>query len=185
MRQPSAQTARRRGRRTLSVALSAAALSAIFVTPAEAQSTPGSAAWSTNPLTGYCGRTNGGYVIAGQSLLYAYGTYNDGVDNLWGTNSNVALRNYQVDRGLVNQFGTPDGCAGPQTWAKMQAEISYWSTVTNCGATGNAFRLYKGTRAAYFTPRSTWATDLVLGNVPNAGAVTRNSYRFQDGLVTC
>jgi hypothetical protein len=136
-------------------------------------------AWSNNSLTGYCGQTDGGYVIAAQEFLYAWGKYAGPIDDYWGTNSKNALVSYQSERPRLD----PDGCAGPKTWADMQVNTPFIGTTDNCGGAVGELRVYgfqRAGRVAYFD-RSTgtqyWYTD--PGLVPRGGPVGEHLYPVQ------
>lgn len=50
--------------------------------------------------------------------MHGMGLYSGNLDNYWGTASQNALITFQANNGLSR-----DGCAGPNTWAKMQSKL--------------------------------------------------------------
>ena len=138
--------------------------------------------WANNSLTGYCGQTDGGYVIAAQAFLYAAGHYAGAVDNYWGSKSHSAMLSYQTERQTLQR----DGCAGPETWADIQARARYVGTTTNCAGPGSldVYRYSRLGRDAIYdrsTVTSYWYTDTWY--VPRGGPVGEHLYRFSDNLV--
>lgn len=137
--------------------------------------------WANNSMTGYCGQVDGGYPVAAQLFLYAAGTYAGPIDNYWGSNSHTALINYQRTHGNLQT----DGCAGPKTWADMQARVTPIGQSTECNGFGylNAFRYQPGARWAYFdqsTQSQYWYADVSLQ--PRGGPIGEHLYRFSDDL---
>jgi hypothetical protein len=139
--------------------------------------------WANNSMTGQCGQTDGGFVIAAQSFLWAWGKYAGPVDNFWGSASKNALMAYQRERGNLQV----DGCAGPLTWRDMQGQTRALGTSSNCdGAPGTlaVSGLARGGRTAYYDRSSStkyWYTDTHV--TPNGGPVRAHLYRFSDDLV--
>ena len=138
--------------------------------------------WANNSLTGYCGQTDGGYVLAARSYLYAWGLYTGAVDNYWGPRSHDALLRYQAERGELQR----DGCAGPQTWQDMQLHADYVGRMFNCAGPGylDVYYFEGAGGPAYFTrspsPRY-WYTD--PSQQPRGSRVGAHLYRFSDNLV--
>jgi hypothetical protein len=137
--------------------------------------------WANNSMTGYCGQTDGGYVIAAQLFLTGWGVYTGRIDDYWGSKSHTAMLAYQRDRGL-----SQDGCAGPLTWADMQARTAFHATTANCNAPGNldVYRLYHGGEPVYFDRSSVthyWYSWTYLQ--PVGGPVGEHLYRFSDDIV--
>jgi hypothetical protein len=136
--------------------------------------------WANNSLTGYCGQTDGGFVIAAQLLLYAYGLYPGPIDNYWGPKSHSALLNYQAARGLQR-----DGCAGPDTWLDLQRQTKLIGSSSECTGPGSLrnYQYSRASRWAYYD-RSTqslyWFGDTHLQ--PRGGPVGDHLYRFSDDL---
>lgn len=60
-----------------------------------------------------------------QTLLAKMGADPQGTDGNYGTNTTQAVKNFQNAYGL-----TPDGVAGPETWAKLRSETSTQPKVT-------------------------------------------------------
>jgi hypothetical protein len=135
--------------------------------------------WSNNSLTGYCGQTDGGYVIAAQSLLYAYGFYGGLVDGYWGPKSHEALVAYQTARHLKLH----EGCAGPETWADMQQFARYYSTSDNCRGGAGSLAVYKFGSALFDRASAThyWYSD--PWQQSRGSAVGDHLYRFSDDFV--
>jgi hypothetical protein len=136
--------------------------------------------WANNSMTGYCGQTDGGFVVAAQTFLYAWGAYPGPIDNVWGPKSHSALLQYQDARGLQR-----DGCGGPQTWADMQPFARYIGDTVECSGSGSlrVYRYAKNGRWAVYD-RSTrtlyWYADTHLQ--PVGGQVGDHLYRFSDDL---
>jgi hypothetical protein len=139
--------------------------------------------WANNSLTGYCGQTDGGYVVAAQSFLRTWGTYPGRIDNYWGPQSHSALINYQRARGSLQV----DGCAGPATWDDMQRRTRYVADSANCHQAPGSLSVYAlrvADREAFFDRSSAtryWYADTFLEAVsPPVGEAL---YRFSDSLV--
>jgi peptidoglycan hydrolase-like protein with peptidoglycan-binding domain len=175
----------RRLTKVLLASASAPAAAAAMIsgaTPAAASNTPGSSAWSANDVTGYCGDTSGGYVVAAQFFLYGVGKYSGPVDNNWGNASYQAAVAYQRSRGL-----TADGCIGGQTWEHMEFDSSF-STVNNFECGHSDFGLYAFTNNQYseFSSDASWKSDLNQTDaVPLGGPVGHYGYAFASNLTHC
>ncbi|MDQ1710561.1 MAG: hypothetical protein QOE45_11 [Frankiaceae bacterium] len=141
-----------------------------------------SPSWANNSMTGYCGQTDGGYDVAAQLLLRAYGSYTGLIDNYWGSKSHSALIAYQREDGTLE----PDGCAGPKTWADMQAGLVYIGDSSECEGSGvlKVYRYARGGRVVHYdrsSRTSYWYGDAYLQ--PTGGPVRERLYRFSDNLV--
>jgi peptidoglycan hydrolase-like protein with peptidoglycan-binding domain len=152
----------------------------VFALPAAAAGPNGTAHWSNNSNTGYCGQADGGYVVAAQSMLRTWGTYGGTIDNYWGSGSNSGLLTYQANRGL-----SADGCAGPSTWANMQALTSSFHSGAICGSSqGVYFRYLKGGRSSYFLRPNGGQRYWRAQAYPAGGPVEAFAYyRFSNALV--
>lgn len=138
-------------------------------------------AWANNSMTGYCGQVDGGYPVAAQLFLYADGRYAGPIDNYWGSHSHSALIAYQRSRGTLQ----PDGCAGPKTWADMQARTRYVGSSSECVGSGSlaVIQYTRSGRSAFFdqsTRTRYWFADTYLQ--PDGGPVGEHLYRFSDDL---
>jgi hypothetical protein len=158
------------------------ALVALTLAPTAAHAADNaSGSWSANSYTGYCGQVDGGYVLAAQSMLKTFGAYSGKLDNYWGTQSGNALVAYQTARGL-----SADGCAGPSTWANMQALIMSFQTGAVCGSTQGTYYRYTRFGTRYFLRPATgtryWAVDSGADSASPVAAF--QYYRFSDNLVT-
>jgi len=171
-------TSRRRA--MLAVGAGSIVMAALTASPAEA-TTNTTSGWGRNTLTGYCGaytttNTRGGYVVAAQSWLAAYGNYSSSVDNFWGSASNTALKTFQSNVGA-----TADGCAGPTTWSLMQGFLGPLSgqvAVLYCPDNAARVTSYSSRYVANFFTNTLrgWKSDSGHGSsYPVASPVTRSN----------
>ncbi|HEU0131307.1 MAG TPA: peptidoglycan-binding domain-containing protein [Mycobacteriales bacterium] len=139
--------------------------------------------WANNSLTGYCGQTDGGYVVAVQLFLQTYNTYTAPIDGKWGPQSHDALARYQANTGRLQH----DGCAGPDTWYDMQRRTKYLATSTECYRNPGDLNVYAfrgGSGRVSYYDRSTWSgywyADTYFHSVASPAA--EHLYRFSDDL---
>ena len=138
--------------------------------------------WSDFPLTGFCGDASGDYVVGLQSYLQGDGYTPGAIDGEFGTNTYDALFDYQTDHHL-----SADGCAGQNTWEKMNSLLNYTGLSECAPPNVNVYfyEYYKGVaKPAYFSQRLTdayWFDQIYYQNV-SSSLNANDLYRMEDGF---